>query len=101
MIAQADESLSGYNGFDYERQAWVVSGRYVSCAHPDSMGCTCYGKLHAGELALCGNCCDGCKAEKPCDGCEEVLCVGCWNEHNRDAADHESPDLEGSRCQVA
>lgn len=36
-------------GFDYENQAWVVDGRYVSCAHPASMNCNCFGKIHVGE----------------------------------------------------
>lgn len=38
--------------FDYDHQAWVVNGRYKSCAHPGSMNCHCYGRIHAGELAL-------------------------------------------------
>lgn len=38
--------------YDYTNQAWIVNGRYKSCAHPGSMHCQCYGRLHAGELAL-------------------------------------------------
>ena len=38
--------------YDYTNQAWTVGGRYVRCGHPESMNCTCYGKLHAGEIAL-------------------------------------------------
>ena len=38
-----------YNGFDYENQAWVLSGRYIDCGHPDNMNCGCYGRLHIGE----------------------------------------------------
>lgn len=39
--------------FDYTHQVWIgADGRYLSCAHPDSMNCKCFGKLHAGELAL-------------------------------------------------
>lgn len=37
--------------YDYERQAWVVAGRYVRCAHPESMDCGCYGRVHEGERA--------------------------------------------------
>ena len=37
--------------YDYDRQAWIQDGRYVSCAHPATMGCHCYGRLHAGEIA--------------------------------------------------
>lgn len=38
--------------YDYTRQAWVgTDGRYLSCAHPAKMNCTCYGRLHYGELA--------------------------------------------------
>ena len=35
------------NGYDYDRQAWVVDGRYVRCGHLDD--CDCYGRLHEGE----------------------------------------------------
>lgn len=38
--------------FDYKQQAWVINGRYVSCTHPESMNCKCYGKEHAGELEV-------------------------------------------------
>jgi hypothetical protein len=37
-----------WSGFDYERQAWVVDGRYVRCGHPQT--CACYGKTHDGEV---------------------------------------------------
>ena len=36
-------------GYDFTNQAWVRKGIYQSCAHPESMNCQCYGKLHAGE----------------------------------------------------
>lgn len=35
--------------YDYENQAWIRDGRYQRCAHPESMDCQCYGKIHAGE----------------------------------------------------
>ena len=38
--------------YDYTNQAWIVNGRYKSCAHPGSMNCQCYGRIHQGELAL-------------------------------------------------
>lgn len=37
------------NGFDYEHQAWVEDGVYVTCGHPATMQCGCYGRIHAGE----------------------------------------------------
>lgn len=37
--------------YDYERQAFVENGRYIRCAHSESMDCQCYGKLHEGETA--------------------------------------------------
>lgn len=37
--------------YDYDRQAWIVDGRYVRCGHPEAMDCRCYGRLHAGEVA--------------------------------------------------
>lgn len=36
-------------GFDYKNQAWVQNFKYVSCGHPDSMDCDCYGRSHEGE----------------------------------------------------
>lgn len=46
-----DEYRDGrlYNGFDYDWQAWVSSGKYVRCGHPDSPVCACYGRAHEGE----------------------------------------------------
>jgi hypothetical protein len=35
--------------YDYTNQAWIVDGVYVTCAHPATMDCLCFGKLHAGE----------------------------------------------------
>ena len=35
--------------FDYEKQAWIVDGKYVRCGHDSA--CNCYGKLHEGETA--------------------------------------------------
>ena len=43
-----DLSPHGF-GFDYANQAWIEEGKYLACAHPESMHCQCYGKLHAGE----------------------------------------------------
>lgn len=37
------------NGYDYTNQAWVVSGVYVRCGHPEAMRCGCYGRKHEGE----------------------------------------------------
>jgi len=41
----------GKTWFDYDRQAWVVDGKYVRCAHPQSMKCNCYGRIYAGQEA--------------------------------------------------
>ena len=37
------------NGFDYEVQAWVENGKYVSCGHPPYFDCHCYGKMNEGK----------------------------------------------------
>jgi hypothetical protein len=37
--------------YDYDNQAWIISGLYADCAHPVDHGCQCYGRLHAGEKA--------------------------------------------------
>jgi hypothetical protein len=39
-------------GFDYRNQAWIESGFYTRCGHPDAMQCDCYGRIHEGERAL-------------------------------------------------
>jgi len=50
---QFDDQGRLINGFDYERQAWVLGGKYVRCGHSDRasrlMNCQCYGRLHEGE----------------------------------------------------
>ena len=43
------DEAQAHNGYDYVHQAWVRDGKYVRCAHPVSMNCSCYGRLHAGE----------------------------------------------------
>jgi hypothetical protein len=35
--------------YDYENQAWTLSGRYLPCNHPESMNCSCYGKTNCGK----------------------------------------------------
>lgn len=37
------------DGYDYTNQAWFFKGVYVTCGHPSSMNCQCFGRLHAGE----------------------------------------------------
>jgi len=46
----AKKSLSDYC-YDYERQVWIIAGKYLDCGHPPDMQCTCYGRQHAGEVA--------------------------------------------------
>ena len=45
-----NEVLDGklLNGFDYEKQAWVVDGIYQDCGHLRSMGEDC---CHAHQIA--------------------------------------------------
>ena len=38
------------NGYDYDKQAWVLRGKYVRCGHPEEMDCKCYGKIHEGDI---------------------------------------------------
>ncbi len=45
--------MRGNMYYDYQNQAWVHDGKYVRCAHPETMNCKCYGKLHEGEKAVC------------------------------------------------
>jgi len=50
----SDEYREGrlWAGYDYDRQVWVVDGRYVDCGHPAGMDCQCYGRVHAGEQTV-------------------------------------------------
>ena len=36
------------NGYDYDRQCWVVDGLYASCGHPERYR-GCWGCTHAGQ----------------------------------------------------
>lgn len=38
--------------FDYEKQVWIVDGRYKRCGHRPEMQCNCYGRIHEGERAV-------------------------------------------------
>ena len=49
-IYTAESKPHMVNGYDYENQAWVLNGRYESCAHPVWMKCECFGRIHAGEI---------------------------------------------------
>lgn len=40
------------NGYDYNNQAWVVNGVYVTCDHPINMSCGCYGRDHQGQKTI-------------------------------------------------
>ena len=35
--------------YDYDRQAWIIDGRYIRCGHITP--CDCYGRAHEGEKA--------------------------------------------------
>lgn len=48
------------NGYDYDKQCWVVGGIIQDCGHPRKGeyapaigrawgGCNCYGRIHKGE----------------------------------------------------
>lgn len=47
QINEVDDTLY----YDYSKQAWVKDGVYLSCNHPATMTCGCYGREHAGEKA--------------------------------------------------
>lgn len=51
MRLSYDEYLNNrlMNGYDYEKQAWVVDGKDVRCGHLENMDCDCYGREHVGE----------------------------------------------------
>lgn len=53
-VDQYDDDGRLSAGYDYINQAWVQHGQYVSCAHPATMQCLCFGRLHAGEVPPLG-----------------------------------------------
>lgn len=67
--------------FDYEKQAWVVNGRYVRCGHIDP--CDCYGRQHVGERAELAEC---------------DLCTGKRSPRDELERGHVSGMANGGRC---
>lgn len=49
-MTNSDKQATGPE-YDYTNQCWVIDGIIQPCNHPEHMGCTCYGKIHAGETA--------------------------------------------------
>lgn len=59
-INQYNDQGQLINGYDYEKQCWVIDGVIQDCGHPQAgektiigdifAGCSCYGRKHAGEL---------------------------------------------------
>jgi len=51
MRTSSDQYKDGklFNGFDYDNQAWVLSGEYQDCGHPEDMECKCYGRKNKGK----------------------------------------------------
>jgi hypothetical protein len=43
--------------FDYDKQVWIIDGKYQGCGHKPEMQCNCYGRLHAGEQAIITEAC--------------------------------------------
>ena len=37
--------------YDYDKQVWIIDGRYADCGHSRFTACKCYGRAHTGELA--------------------------------------------------
>lgn len=46
---QLDANGKIVEGFDYDNQAWIKGGVYMRCGHPESMQCSCFGRIHEGE----------------------------------------------------
>ena len=44
--------------YDYDKQVWIIDGKYKDCGHPKEMNCNCYGRLHAGEEAVITDSCE-------------------------------------------
>lgn len=44
--------------FDYDKQVWIIDGKYLDCNHPREMECNCYGREHAGKQAIITEACN-------------------------------------------
>lgn len=58
---QVDQNGKLINGYDYDKQCWVLGGIIQDCGHPKPgeyapalgrawEGCSCYGRKHKGEV---------------------------------------------------
>lgn len=69
---------------DYEDVEWDESSG-IKC-----LECNRVGTVGEYTTQFCQNCHDGsCQAIEICDGCNEKLCEGCLNEHNKDGECHD------------
>jgi len=44
--------------YDYDKQVWIIDGKYQRCGHPESINCDCYGRLHANEEVIITEACN-------------------------------------------
>jgi len=44
--------------FDYDKQVWIINGKYQNCGHPEDMNCNCYGRQHKDETAIITEACN-------------------------------------------
>ena len=42
--------------YDYEKQVWIVNGKYEDCGHKEN--CKCYGRIHKNENAVLTDHCE-------------------------------------------
>ena len=44
--------------YDYEKQVWIVNGKYEACGHKEDLNCKCYGRIHKNETAILTDHCE-------------------------------------------
>ena len=51
MRTYISEDKAEYS-YDYDKQVWILDGKYQDCGHPNETNCGCYGRKHKGEQAV-------------------------------------------------
>jgi hypothetical protein len=87
LIAAAPELLATLKALveELDRYSGTVPGHIIKGSVAVDAARAVVAKL---DGSPCPNCDDGCKAEKFCDGCDQIICVGCYAEHNNDLHCH-------------
>jgi len=58
MNEKGETKMKNKIAYDYEKQVWIVNGKYEDCGHKPELNCTCYGRIHKNETAILTDHCE-------------------------------------------